>query len=84
MSVEGWHNKDSKENYFFDRGSHLRVQENIFEVVVTVFVCSVGQFPIALSSARNRFLHRLFANRDTFLFPNEFSSGALSLLPRNS
>lgn len=84
MSVRGWHNKDSKENYFFDRGSHLKVQENIFEVVVNVFVCSVGQFPIVLASVRNRLLHQLSANTDTFLFPNAFGSGALSLLRRNS
>lgn len=84
MSVRGWHNKDTKENYFFDRGSHLKVQENIFEVVVIVLACSVGPFPIVLASVRNRLLRWLSANMDTFLFPNAFGSGALSLLPKNS
>lgn len=54
MSFRGWHNKNTKENYFFDQESHLKVQENIFEVVVIVFVGSVGQFPIVFTSFRNR------------------------------
>lgn len=84
MSVKGWHNKDTKENYFFGRRSHLKVQENIFEVVVTVFVCCVVQFPAVLASVRNRLLRWLSTNTDTVWFPNAFGSGALSLLPRNS